>query len=96
MNGNGPNVTAAVFTCAVLQGVAIYKARQAGTWPAPRTELGIVVTGVLIMVATRFVPQAKWFGVIIVLAALGGVGTTPQSTNATTQTQGSTTAGGRG
>lgn len=93
---NPPNVVAAVFTAAVLQGVAIYKARQAGTWPAPRTELGIVVVGVIIMVSTRLVPQAKWFGVIVVLAAIGGVGTTPQASNATTQQTGTTTAGGRG
>lgn len=82
-----PNVTAVVLTCAVVQGAAIVKARQAGTWPAPRTELGIVSVGLILLVATRLAPEAKWFGIVIALGALAGVGTkAPGATSSAPQT----------
>lgn len=93
---SAPNTTAAILTCTVIQGAAIYRARQAGTWPAPRQELGIVSVGLLLLVATRINPMAKWLGVLIALAALAGIGTKPQQSNATVQASGTTTAGGRG
>lgn len=74
-----PSVTTAILVCGLVQGAAIYKARQAGTWPAPRTELGIVSVGFILLIATRISPMAKWFGIVIVLGAFAGIGTKPNN-----------------
>lgn len=71
---NGPNVPWAIATAAVLQGAALYKARKANTWPAPRTELGIVTVGLIMMVITRIYPPLKWFAIIVMLSALAAAG----------------------
>jgi hypothetical protein len=77
-----PNVTAVILTIGIAQGAAIYKARQQNTWPAPRTELALVVVGLMLMLATRAYPPAKWLGVIVVLGALAQ---TPASGETVTQ-----------